>query len=102
MANKSLERQQIEFLYDVPFAVCRCADHFLYVCLGVCVCLLAFGTVCEMIFHLAFWPNAAAADAGVAICFSPVEQPAKPLATNFFYQSQLIMTECVCVDVAFK
>lgn len=27
VANKSLERQQIEFLYDVPFAVCRCANH---------------------------------------------------------------------------
>lgn len=61
------------------------------VCVYVCVWLLAFGTVCEMIFHLAF----------LAICFSSLEQPAKPPASNFFYQSQLIMQVlymgvCVC------
>lgn len=60
----------------------------------VCVWLLAFGTVCEMIFHLAF----------LAICFSSLEQLAKPPASNFFYQSQLIMQvvsmgACVCVFV---
>lgn len=71
MANKSPERQQIEFLYDVPFAVCAGVRISLGTCVciesvclcRVCVCvggmsgcwLLAFGTVCEMIFHLAIF-----------------------------------------------
>lgn len=75
--------------------ICRvqvCGSAWARVCtVYVYMWLLAFGTVCEMIFHLAF----------LAICFSSLEQPAKPPASNFFYQSQLIMQvlsmgECVC------